>query len=146
MLTPILAALAMMLAEAPAATPTPAPAPAPAVPAAPAAPTVDPVTAEIDALMAPYKGKSGDRLRGLLGFSAGTRAASDGEVVFWMINVEQETACGMDPATMAMRCIRGDPFQCRLAIAFDKQSIVKAWAVTGRPEICRGFVGKLKAR
>lgn len=142
MLTPILAALALMLAEAPAATPTPAP----AVPAAAAAPAVDPVTAEIDALMAPYKGKSGDRLRGLLGFSAGTRAASDGEVVFWMINVEQETACGMDPATMAMRCIRGDPFQCRLAIAFDKQSVVKAWAVTGRPEICRGFVGKLKAR
>lgn len=144
MLTPILAALALMLAEAPAAAPAPVAA-APA-PAAPTAPTVDPVTAEINDLLAPYKGKSGDRLRGLLGFSAGTRTASDGEVVFWMITVEQETTCGVDPATMAMRCLRGDPFQCRLAIAFDKQNIVKAWAVTGDPEICRGFIGKLKAR
>lgn len=138
MLTPILAALALMLAEVPAATLPPA------APAAPAA--VDPVTAEINDLLAPYKGKSGDRLRGLLGFSAGTRTASDGEVVFWMITVEQETTCGVDPATMAMRCLRGDPFQCRLAIAFDKQNVVKAWAVTGDPEICRGFIGKLKAR
>lgn len=142
MLTQILAALALMLAEVPAATspPTPPPAPTPA----PAA--VDPVTAEINGLLTPYKGKSGDRLRGLLGFSAGTRTASDGEVVFWMITVEQETTCGVDPATMAMRCLRGDPFQCRLAIAFDKQNIVKAWAVTGDPEICRGFIGKLKAQ
>lgn len=136
MLIPILAGFALMLTEAPAAAPAATPAPV----------AVNPVTAEINALLEPYKGKSGDRLRGLLGFSSGVRAASDGEVVFWMINVEQETTCGVDPSTMAMRCIRGDPFQCRLAIAFDKQGVVKAWAVTGEPEICRGFVGKLKAR
>ena len=150
MFSPIIAALLLMFAETPAAAPPAptAPAPAPAAtpaPAAPAAPPVNPVTAEINALIEPYRGKSGDRLRGKLGFSAGTRKASDGEVVFWMINVQQEMSCGMDPASGAMRCLRADPLQCRIAMAFDNAGIVKAWAVTGAPEICRGFVDLLKA-
>lgn len=145
MLTPILAALALILADAPAAPPVPS---APAVPTPPAvaAPPVDPVTAEINALLTPYKGKSGDPLRGRLGFSVGKREASDGEVVFWVVSVEQPTSCGMDPVTGSFRCLRGDPFQCRLAIAFDKGGLVKAWAVTGAPEVCRGFIGMLKPR
>lgn len=108
-------------------------------------PAIDPVIAEINALMTPYKGKSGDRLRGKLGFSSGTRPASDGEVVFWELKVEQEMTCGMDPKTLSMRCLRGDPFQCRLAIAFDRQGLVTAWAASGVPEVCKGFVEKLKA-
>lgn len=141
MLTPILAALVLILAEAPAAAPpTTAPAAAPPVAAAP----VDPVTAEIDNLLAPYKGKSGDPLRGKLGFSIGKRDASDGEVIFWVVSIEQPTTCGMDPVTGSFRCLRGEPFQCRLAIAFDKAGIVKAWAVTGPPEVCRGFIALLK--
>ncbi|HRD27622.1 MAG TPA: hypothetical protein PLO65_04910 [Caulobacter sp.] len=142
MLVSILSAFALMLAEAPATSP----APPPTVPATPAAApaAVDPVTAEINGLLEPYKGKPGDALRGKLGLSAGVRQASDGEVVFWVLSIEQETVCGMDPATGAMRCLRGDPFQCRLAIAFDKQSAVKAWAVSGDPAVCRGFIGKLK--
>jgi hypothetical protein len=143
MITPVLAALVLFLADAPAAAPVVAPAPAAAAPAAAA---VDPVTAEINALLAPYKGKNGDPLRGKLGFSAGTRTASDGEVVFWVISVEQETACRMDLATGAMRCDRGEPHQCRLAIAFGADKLVKAWAVTGPPQVCRGFIGLLKAR
>jgi hypothetical protein len=145
MLTPILAALALILAETPAAAPPPPP-PATAPSAAPAAAAtpVDPVTAEIDRLLTPYKGKSGDPLRGKLGFSVGKREATDGEVVFWIVSLEQPTACGMDPATGAFRCLRGDPIQCRLAIAFDKAGIIKAWAVTGPPEVCRGFIPLLK--
>ncbi len=154
MLTSILAALVLILAETPAAAPAPvSPAPAPAAaatpattPAAPAAPAIDPVTARINALLEPFKGKSGDPLRGRLGFSAGKRDASDGEVVFWVISLEQETTCGMDPATGAFRCLRGEPFQCRLAIAFSTEGIVKAWAVTGPPEVCEGFIGMLKPR
>ena len=147
MLIPGLLSLALVLAEAPVAAPAPAPVGAPAAtsPAVAPAKPVDPVVAQINALIEPYKGKKGDRLRGKLGFSIGTRPASDGEVVFWMFNVEQETSCGMDPATMDMRCIRPEPFQCRLAIAFDKDGNVKAWALTGEPQICRGFIGLLKA-
>lgn len=139
MLTPMLAALALVLAEAPAA------AAAPTAPAPAAAPRPDPVKAEINSILEPYRGKSGDRLRGKLGFSVGKRLATDGEVVFWMVKIEQETVCGVDPSNGAMRCIRPDPFQCRLAIAFDPAGLVKAWAVTGEPDICRGFITLLKA-
>lgn len=147
MLIPGLFSLVLLLADAPVAAPaTPPPAPAPpATAAAPARPVVDPVIAEINALMAPYKGKSGDRLRGKLGFSIGKRPAIDGEVVFWELKIEQDMTCGMTPGATVMRCQRGDPFQCRLAIAFDKQGLVAAWAASGAPEVCRGFVAKLKA-
>lgn len=150
MLTPVLAALALVLAQAPAAAPAPAPAPAapaasPTAAAPAAAPADDPVRAEINSILQTYKGKSGDPLRGKLGFSIGKRAASDGEVVFWMFKIEQETVCGMDPANGAMRCIRPDPFQCRLAIAFDTKGLVTAWALTGESEVCKGFIKLLKA-
>lgn len=139
MLTPILAALVLILAETPAAAPAPT-APAPVV-----APKPDPVKAEINSILEPYRGKSGDRLRGKLGFSIGKRPATDGEVVFWMVKIDQETVCGVDPSNGEMRCIRPDPFQCRLAIAFDPAGLVKAWAVTGEPDICKGFITLLKA-
>lgn len=142
MLSPLIAVLILMFAETPVAA-----APAAATPAATATPAapVNPVTAEINALLEPYRGKSGDRLRGKLGLSSGTRKASDGEVVFWMINVQQEMSCAMDLASGAMRCLRPEPMQCRMAIAFDATGLVKAWAVTGAPDICRGFVDLLKA-
>lgn len=139
MLTPILAALVLILAE------TPAAAPVPTAQAPVAAPKPDPVKAEINGLLEPYRGKSGDRLRGKLGFSIGKRLASDGEVVFWLVKIEQETVCGVDPSNGGMRCIRPDPFQCRLAIAFDTAGLVKAWAVTGEPDVCKGFITLLKA-
>lgn len=147
MLSPLIAILMLMFAETPvAAAPSPPPqATAPAAATPPAAAPVNPVTAEINALIEPYRGKSGDRLRGKLGLSAGTRKASDGEVVFWMINVQQEMSCGVDPASGAMRCLRAEPLQCRIAMAFDTAGIVKAWAVTGAPEVCRGFIDLLKA-
>lgn len=151
MLSPIITVLMLMFAETPVAASPPTPPPAAtapaatATPAAPAVAPVNPVTAEINALIEPYRGKSGDRLRGKLGLSAGTRKASDGEVVFWLISVQQEMSCGVDPASGAMRCLRADPLQCRIAMAFDTAGIVKAWAVTGAPEICRGFIDLLKA-
>lgn len=145
MLTPMLAALVLILAETPAAAPAPAPAAAPVVALPAVAPKPDPVKAEINSLLEPYRGKAGDRLRGKLGFSIGKRLATDGEVVFWMVNIEQDMACGVDPSNGEMRCIRPDPFQCRLAIAFDPAGLVKAWAVTGEPDICRGVIKLLKA-
>jgi hypothetical protein len=148
MLSPLIAVLMLMFAETPVAAAPAAPPPAATAPAAttpPAAAPVNPVTAEINALIEPYRGKSGDRLRGKLGLSAGTRKASDGEVVFWLISVQQEMSCGVDPASGAMRCLRAEPLQCRIAMAFDTAGIVKAWAVTGAPEVCRGFIDLLKA-
>jgi hypothetical protein len=149
MMTSLLVALALVLADAPVAAPAAVPAPAATTPAAPAAPPaakpVDPVTAEINALMSVYKDKSGDPVRGKLGFSIGRRPATDGEVVFWDSTIEQPTNCGMDMATGAMRCIRPEPFRCRIAVAFDTKGILKAWAVTGPPEVCRGFITLLKA-
>lgn len=148
MLITSLVSLLLMAVDGPATgavAPVPAPPPGVAAPAVPVKPAVDPVIAEINALMTPYKGKSGDRLRGKLGFSIGKRPAIDGEVVFWELKIEQDMTCGMAPGAMVMRCLRGDPFQCRLAIAFDKQGLVAAWAASGAPEVCRGFVAKLKA-
>lgn len=142
MLTPMLAVLALVFAEGPSAAPAPT-APAATAPAPAAPPTVDPVRTEINRILETYKGKSGDPLRGKLGFSVGKRPASDGEVVFWMVRIEQETVCGV--AGGEMRCIRPDPFQCRLAIAFDPAGLVKAWAVTGEPDVCNGFIKLLKA-
>jgi hypothetical protein len=147
MLTPALAALALMFADTvptapPPAPPVPVAAPAPPVPPAPPAP--DPVVAEVDAVMAPFKGKSGALLRGRLGLSRSTRAASDGQVIFWVISAAQETACTVDPASGAFRCNRGSPVECQLAIAFDTTGIVKAWAVTGVPLVCREFVIAIK--
>lgn len=139
MLTSIFAALALILADAPPAAASPAPAPA-ATPA-----PVDPIVAEINALMTVYKNKSGDPVRGKLGFSIGRRPANDGEVVYWDTIIEQPTSCGMDMTTGAMRCIRAEPYRCRLAVAFDTAGILKAWVVTGPPEVCRGFVTLLKA-
>lgn len=138
MLIASLVTLVLMLSDVPAAAATPPPA---AVAAAP----VDPVIAEINTLMTPYKGKPGAPLRARLGFSTGTRPAIGGEVVFWDLKVEQETACGMDPRTMAMRCLRGDPSFCRLGVAFDSKGVVTAWLASGAPEVCRQFIDKLKA-
>jgi len=147
MLIASLVTLVLMLSDVPAAAATPPAAAVAAAPATtPAAPApVDPVIAEINTLMTPYKGKSGAPLRARLGFSTGTRPAIGGEVVFWDLKVEQETACGMDPRTMAMRCLRGDPSFCRLGVAFDSKGVVTAWLASGAPEVCRQFIDKLKA-
>ncbi|HRD45401.1 MAG TPA: hypothetical protein PLF78_02835, partial [Caulobacter sp.] len=80
--------IALLLAE-PAAAPAPAPVATPAP-----QPTAEEVIARIDALMTPWKGKSGERLRGLLGLSEASRVASDGEAVFWSRRAEA-TACGV---------------------------------------------------
>jgi len=145
MLIPLLAALVLVLADTPATVTPPVPTPAPPTTPAVAAPAIDPVRAEINALLEPYRGKTGDRLRGLLGFSSGTRSALDGEMTFWIVSLPSAMVCGVDPVNGLMRCDRGNPAECRLAIGFDVQKMVKTWAVTGAPEACRTFVGKLKA-
>lgn len=131
MLSLLALALTLMLADAPVAAVAPAP--------------VDPVIAEVNALLQPFKGKPAADLRGRLGPAMAARAARDGEVNFWELSIEQPTTCGMDLTSGAMRCLRRDPLQCRLAAAFDRQSLLTAWAVTGTAEVCRGFIGKLKA-
>ena len=89
------AILIAMLLTQPAAAPAPAPAetPPPAAAPEPRPMTTDEAIARIDALMAAWKGKSGERLRGRLGLSESTRDASDGQVTFW-IRRSEATACG----------------------------------------------------
>lgn len=145
--------MAMLFAEpvaTPAAAPT-APAPAPAVaPATAPAPAVPPppmtdaeAIARIDALMTPWKGKSGERLRGLLGLSETTRMASDGQVSFW-VRRSEATACGVS-AGGVIRCGVIGGAVCRLAVAFDKTGNVINWKASGAGEACELFFDDIGA-
>lgn len=145
--------IAMLFAE-PAATPVAAPPPAPAaatstpavpapVPAEPAPMTTEQAIARIDALMTPWKGKSGERLRGRLGLSESTRIASDGQVGFWMRRSEA-TACGVSDGGV-IRCGVIGGAACRLAVAFDKTGKVTNWKASGVGEACELFFDDIGA-
>jgi hypothetical protein len=141
--------MAMLFAE-PAATPAsvptpPAPAVAPATaPAAPPPPMTDAqAIARVDALMTPWKGKSGERLRGLLGLSETTRMASDGQVSFW-VRRSEATACGVS-AGGVIRCGVIGGAVCRLAVAFDKTGNVINWKASGAGEACELFFDDIGA-
>lgn len=137
--------IALMFAEpavaAPVASPAPAAAAAPPA-AAPQPPTIEQVLAEIDARMAPWKDRSGERLRGMLGLSEGTRTASDGEVVFWLRKTEA-TACGIDAGQIRCGAIGGG--QCRLGVAFAKDGKVRNWKATGDAGACAAFLSEIGA-
>lgn len=141
--------MAMLFAE-PAATPASVPAPpAPAVapaaaPAVPPPPMTDAqAIARVDALMTPWKGKSGERLRGLLGLSETTRMASDGQVSFW-VRRSEATACGVS-AGGVIRCGVIGGAVCRLAVAFDKTGNVINWKASGAGEACELFFDDIGA-
>ena len=141
--------MAMLFAE-PAATPASVPAPpAPAVapataPAVPPPPMTDAqAIARVDALMTPWKGKSGERLRGLLGLSETTRMASDGQVSFW-VRRSEATACGVS-AGGVIRCGVIGGAVCRLAVAFDKTGKVINWKASGAGEACELFFDDIGA-
>jgi hypothetical protein len=141
--------MAMLFAEpaaTPASVPTPAaPAVAPATaPAAPPPPMTDAqAIARVDALMTPWKGKSGERLRGLLGLSEATRMASDGQVSFW-VRRSEATACGVS-AGGVIRCGVIGGAVCRLAVAFDKTGNVINWKASGAGEACELFFDDIGA-
>jgi hypothetical protein len=141
--------MAMLFAEpaaTPASVPTPAaPAVAPATaPAAPPPPMTDAqAIARVDALMTPWKGKSGERLRGLLGLSETTRMASDGQVSFW-VRRSEATACGVS-AGGVIRCGVIGGAVCRLAVAFDKTGNVINWKASGAGEACELFFDDIGA-
>jgi hypothetical protein len=141
--------MAMLFAEpaaTPASVPTPAaPAVAPATaPATPPPPMTDAqAIARVDALMTPWKGKSGERLRGLLGLSEATRMASDGQVSFW-VRRSEATACGVS-AGGVIRCGVIGGAVCRLAVAFDKTGNVINWKASGAGEACELFFDDIGA-
>jgi hypothetical protein len=141
--------MAMLFAEpaaTPASVPTPAaPAVAPATaPATPPPPMTDAqAIARVDALMTPWKGKSGERLRGLLGLSETTRMASDGQVSFW-VRRSEATACGVS-AGGVIRCGVIGGAVCRLAVAFDKTGNVINWKASGAGEACELFFDDIGA-
>ncbi len=145
--------IAMLFAEPAAASvaaPTPAPAAAPSTattpvpaPAEPAPMTTEQAIARIDALMTPWKGKSGERLRGRLGLSESTRDATDGQVTFWLRRSEA-TACGVAPGGV-IRCGVIGGAVCRLAVAFDKTGKVTNWKASGMGEACELFFDDIGA-
>lgn len=133
-MTPILLALSI-LAAAPAA---PAAAP-PATPAAPD-PAIAEVSAKVDTMMAEFKGKPLAELVRRLGPVESSRAASDGQVVYWRARTEGGTKCGMNPATGAFGCAPVWGKECLLAVAIDVPGNVVAWKLTGEVEACRVFL------
>lgn len=145
--------IAMLFAEpaaAPVAAPTPPPAAAPSTattpvpaPAEPAPMTTEQAIARIDALMAPWKGRSGERLRGRLGLSESTRDATDGQVTFWLRRSEA-TACGVAPGGV-IRCGVIGGAVCRLAVAFDKTGKVTNWKASGMGDACELFFDDIGA-
>lgn len=145
--------IALLFAEPAAAAgkpvPTPppaaaAPAPAAAAPAdaPPAPPTMEEVTARVDALLTPWKGRSGERLRGILGLSEATRTASDGEVVFWSRRAEA-TACAVTGGVIQCGTIGGA--MCRLGVAFEKDGKVRSWKLSGDALACTIFLDEIVA-
>lgn len=157
MILQALVALMLLAQAAPASPPVSAPAPAPAPSPAAAAPAATPapgveiplsdpaafdlVVGEIDRLMEPWKGKSGDGLRGRLGLSTNVRPASDGEVVFWTER-SQSMGCGND-RNGVLRCGSIDGGVCMLGVAFGKDGKVKSWRATGSTAACVSFARKL---
>jgi hypothetical protein len=139
------AILIAMLLTQPAAAPAPAPAetPPPAAAPEPRPMTTDEAIARIDALMAAWKGKSGERLRGRLGLSESTRDASDGQVTFW-IRRSEATACGVSEGGV-IRCGVIGGSVCRLAVAFDKAGKVTNWKATGVGDACEPFIDEIGA-
>ncbi len=143
------ALLVAMLMTQPAAAPTvaappPVEAPAKAAPAAPPQPlTTEQAIARIDTLMAAWKGKSGERLRGRLGLSESTRDATDGQVTFWLRRSEA-TACGVAPGGV-IRCGVIGGAVCRLAVAFDKTGKVTNWKASGMGDACEAFIEDIGA-
>lgn len=139
------AILIAMLLTQPAAAPAPAPAetPPPAAAPEPRPMTTDEAIARIDALMAAWKGKSGERLRGRLGLSEATRDASDGQVTFW-IRRSEATACGVSEGGV-IRCGVIGGSVCRLAVAFDKAGKVTNWKATGVGDACEPFIDEIGA-
>lgn len=132
--------IAMLLAQSaagPAPVAAPATTPAAEAPAPPAPMTTDQAIARIDALMTPWKGKSGERLRGRLGLSESTRDASDGQVTFWLRRSEA-TACGVSEGGQIRCGVIGGAI-CRLAVAFDKTGKVTNWKATGAGDACELF-------
>ena len=139
------AILIAMLLTQPVAAPATAPAetPPPVAAPEPRPMTTDEAIARIDALMAAWKGKSGERLRGRLGLSESTRDASDGQVTFW-IRRSEATACGVSEGGV-IRCGVIGGSVCRLAVAFDKTGKVTNWKATGVGDACEPFIDEIGA-
>lgn len=135
-MTPILLALAILAA-----------APSPALPPALAAPdpAIAEVSAQVDTMLAPFKGKPVGELLKRLGPNESIRPASDGTVRYWRARTENGTKCGMDPATGAFGCKPVWGKECLLAAAFDLQSNLLAWKLTGEVEACRKFLAPAPA-
>lgn len=133
-MTPILLALSIL-----AAAPASAPAAPPPPPAAAPDPAIAEVSGKVDAMMADYKGKPLAGLVRRLGPVESTRAASDGQVVYWRARTEPGTKCGMT-ASGGFGCSPIAGKECLLAVAVDVPGNVVAWKLTGEVDACRAFL------
>ncbi len=143
-MTPILLTLSILAAAAAPPPPLPAPLPAPAPPTAapPAAqsPAVVEMIAKVDAMMADFKGKPLLKLVQRLGPVESSRAAADGQVVYWRARTDGGTKCGMNAATGAFSCSPVWGKECQLAVAVDVPGNVTAWKLTGEVAACALFL------
>jgi hypothetical protein len=141
MIAPLLTAL-LFLAQPAAPAPAPAAA-APAQPAPAAKATQPPPSARLEAALVDLKGKPTTAFTAKLGPAGSIRQATDGQVLFWTINVPGETVCGPDPAG-ALICQRQGGGDCVVAVAFKADGLMSVWRTTGFPAACEKAADQLK--
>ena len=120
------------------AQPTPA-----APPPAAAAKPPEPPSARLEAVLAELKGKPQATFTSRLGPAASTRAATDGQVLIWSVNLPGETVCGANAAG-ALACQRQGGGDCVIAIAFKTDGAMSIWRASGHPAACNKVADQLK--
>ena len=120
-----------------------APAPAPAAPAVRAAEPPPPPSARLDAALAELKGKPTTAFTARLGPAGAIRQATDGQVLFWTINLPGETVCGGGPSG-DLTCQRQGGGDCVVAVAFKADGLMSVWRTSGIPAACEKAADQLK--
>lgn len=138
MIAPLLTALLLLAQPAPAqpvaAQPEPAAKPAQAPP---------PPSARLDATLTALKGKPTAAFTSKLGPAGSIKQATDGQVLFWTINLPGETVCG-GGADGALTCQRQGGGDCLIAAAFKSDGLMSAFRSAGVPAACDKAADQLK--
>lgn len=137
MIAPLLSALLFLVQPAAQAS-TPAAPPPAAKPA-----EAPPPSARLEAALGELKGKPTTAFTARLGPAGSIRQATDGQVLFWTINLPGETVCGGGPAG-DLSCRREGGGDCLVAVAFKADGAASVWRTSGVPAACEKAADQLK--
>lgn len=129
MLTLIASLMLLVVQPAAGATPAPVTEPAAAVAEAPKP------YARMETIFQGLRGKGPGVLTKKLGPAESVRKGSDGEVMFWSVNVPGETVCGAD-ASGSLVCGRQGAGTCGIAAAFQTEGGLSKWRIEGYAPAC----------